>query len=243
MDPYMSVIIPAYNEEEFLGRLLDSLKIAEERLFNETGEKVEIIVVNNASTDETEAVASSYEGVKVVYEQIHNISKVRNTGFQFSHGEVVIFSDADNIVSENSLIEIYKAMKTNQYIGGGMKFEWDKKGFFYYFISRGATILSRLFGLTGVMIYTHRKHFIDLGGFNESFYCGEDILFVRLLKSLSKHKKLKYKNLFKSKVITSARRFNKMTFKDFIHFIIILSKPSLMTIQNNCKVWYSLKKR
>ncbi len=242
MFPYMSIIIPAYNEEKFIGRLLKSVRKAERLLKIETGMAVEIIVVNNNSTDKTESVALEY-GAKVVYEPVHNISKVRNTGFKHSHGDIVIFSDADNYISENSLLQIYKAMKSDKYIGGGMKFGWDKHSFFYHFIAFGVNIGSRILGLTGVMIYTHRDEFEKIGGFNEQFYCGEDILFVRTLKKATKHNKLKYKNIFKAKIVTSARRFNKMTLRDAVHFCVILLKPSLMKIQNNCKVWYSLKKR
>lgn len=93
------------------------------------------------------------------------------------------------------------------------------------------------------MIYIYREIFEELEGFNEHFFCGEDLLFVRMLKKLSKQKGLKYRNIYKVKITTSARRFNKMNFKDLIHFLVILLRPSLMKIKNNCKVLYSLTKR
>ena len=86
----LSVVIPAYNEElylpETLTRVTKALAVA--------GWPSEIVVVDNDSHDRTRAISESF-GARVVSEQEHNISRVRNTGATHATGDVLIFIDAD----------------------------------------------------------------------------------------------------------------------------------------------------
>lgn len=85
----LSVVIPAHNEEAFIGRALESV-------LAHAGEAVtEIVVVDNASTDRTAAVASGFPKVRVVSEPRKGSNNARQRGFLAATGELVAFLDAD----------------------------------------------------------------------------------------------------------------------------------------------------
>src|SRR5689334_1513313 len=70
----LSVVIPAYNEEKYIGACLDEL------ITTAGSDIYEIIVVDNASTDRTAAVARKYKGVKVVREDRKGLTRARQAG-------------------------------------------------------------------------------------------------------------------------------------------------------------------
>jgi glycosyltransferase involved in cell wall biosynthesis len=88
----ISFIIPAYNEENYIGQCLESIIQEAKNSPLET----EIIVVNNASTDNTRQVAQSFTGVKVVDESRKGVGFARQAGFLASSGDLVAYIDADS---------------------------------------------------------------------------------------------------------------------------------------------------
>src|SRR5580765_697569 len=84
----ISAIVCAYNEAEFLPACLHSL-------FSQTRPPDEIIVVNNASSDNTAAVAAAIAGVRVIDEPVKGLVVARETGRQHSTGHVLAYVDAD----------------------------------------------------------------------------------------------------------------------------------------------------
>ena len=82
----LSLIIPAYNEEAYIGPCLDSV------LQNAMGRFHEIIVVNNASTDRTYEVARARRDVRVVHETQNGICYARQRGFEEATGEILAIS-------------------------------------------------------------------------------------------------------------------------------------------------------
>src|SRR5262245_12722524 len=88
MAPTMSVIVCAHNEAEYLGACLHSL-------LTQTREPDEILVINNASTDETRAVALRFPLVRVVDEPRKGLVVARESGRREATGEVLVYLDAD----------------------------------------------------------------------------------------------------------------------------------------------------
>ncbi|TLM97491.1 glycosyltransferase family 2 protein, partial [bacterium] len=86
--PFVSVVIPAYNEEDYLLGCLESIKKQDY-----TGE-YEVIVVDNASTDNTAKIALDW-GAKVVYESKRSPASARQKGAEVAKGELIAFIDAD----------------------------------------------------------------------------------------------------------------------------------------------------
>ena len=87
----ISVIVPAYDEEAYLGRCLESLK-------NQTVTDFELIVVDNNSTDGTTRIAREYADT-VLFCRRQGISSARNFGAAHASGEILCFIDADGVVS------------------------------------------------------------------------------------------------------------------------------------------------
>lgn len=108
----ISVIIPLYNAEKYLGVCLDSL-------LNQTFTDFEVIVVDDCSTDASLAVADSYlekfgGRLKVITMPANtgNPSIPRNEGLKFSRGEYVYFMDNDDLLVKNALETLYACAET-----------------------------------------------------------------------------------------------------------------------------------
>jgi glycosyltransferase involved in cell wall biosynthesis len=86
--PLVSVVIPSYNSARYLGETIESV-------LTQTYAPVEIIVVNDGSTDATAEIAQSYP-VQYVYQKNGGISAARNTGVFHSRGKYVLFLDHDD---------------------------------------------------------------------------------------------------------------------------------------------------
>ena len=85
----VSVIIPAYNSSKFLPAAIESV-------LSQTCPAIEIVVVDDGSTDETKVVCDRYSTVKYIYQSNQGLPGARNTGIEFSQGEYLIFLDSDD---------------------------------------------------------------------------------------------------------------------------------------------------
>ena len=93
--PLVSVVVPARNEENYLGKCLKALS-------EQDYPNYEIIVVDNASTDKTNQIARSF-GVRVVTEKKPGLSYARNKGFAEAKGEIIARTDADTVAPKDWL--------------------------------------------------------------------------------------------------------------------------------------------
>lgn len=93
--PTVSVIIPCYGQARFLVEAIESV-------LNQTHPS-EIIVVDNASFDNTAEVCARYPQVKYVYEPNRGVAQARNSGFRAATGEYVVFLDADDRLTPNAI--------------------------------------------------------------------------------------------------------------------------------------------
>ncbi|XBS71452.1 glycosyltransferase family 2 protein [Acerihabitans sp. KWT182] len=89
----LSLIIPAYNEELYLATCLRHA-ILDLKAHLQPGE-FEVIVVNNASTDRTPAVAAEFDNVRLVYEPIKGLTRARQKGLESASGDILAYIDAD----------------------------------------------------------------------------------------------------------------------------------------------------
>jgi glycosyltransferase involved in cell wall biosynthesis len=94
--PLVSVVVPVYNAEEFLGDALDSV-------FAQDYEPVEVVVVDDGSTDASGAIAEAYPGVRYIRQENQGPAAARNVGIAVARGEFVSFVDADDVVLPNKL--------------------------------------------------------------------------------------------------------------------------------------------
>ncbi len=87
--PLVSVIIPCYRQAHFLADAVESV-------LAQTYREVEVIVVDDGSTDNTAAVASAYPGLRYLYQRNQGLAAARNAGLSLARGEYVVFLDADD---------------------------------------------------------------------------------------------------------------------------------------------------
>lgn len=132
----ISVVIPAYNEEKYLGACLESL-------MKQTKKPFEIIVVDNNSTDKTAEIAKSFEGVSVIKVMEQGITPTRNAGFNAAKGDIIARTDADTLVPEDWVEHIERIFSNNDVSGvsgPGVYFDApvksDKFLTFYFWMSK-----------------------------------------------------------------------------------------------------------
>lgn len=94
--PVVSVIIPCYNHGRYLAEAIQSV-------LNQTYKSIEIIVVDDGSTDNTKHVAESFPNVKYVFQENQGLSAARNTGILNSVGDYLVFLDADDLLMVDAL--------------------------------------------------------------------------------------------------------------------------------------------
>ena len=180
----ISFVIPAYNEEEYLGKCLDSI-IKESR-----GKErdIEIIVVNNASTDGTRAVAERYPNVTIVDEKQKGIVFARHAGFVASSGELVANVDADTMLTpgwiDTTLAEFQKNPHLVTLSGPFIYYDLPKRSQFLVKIFYGITYLAYLINrfifrvgsvVQGGNFIVRRTALLKIGGYDTSIvFYGED---------------------------------------------------------------------
>jgi glycosyltransferase involved in cell wall biosynthesis len=106
MAPRFSLVIPAYNEQRLLPRLLDSIDAARSAYGDR--DAIEVIVADNMSTDGTAQIASA-RGCRVVSVEKRVIAASRNGGARVAQGEIVGFIDADMQLHPQTFVEIDRA--------------------------------------------------------------------------------------------------------------------------------------
>src|SRR5690606_22477071 len=107
----------AYNEERLISSCLQSVfeAIAANRDFGFTHE---VIVVDNNSTDNT-AVLAKKAGARVIFEPINHIARARTAGAATATGDWFIFLDADCVLNEKLLADIFQLIKEGKHVGAG----------------------------------------------------------------------------------------------------------------------------
>src|SRR5438128_6576510 len=109
-----SIIIPAYNEERYLPRLLESIDIARSN-YSGGHDTVEVIVADNCSTDRSAEVAA-HHGARVVPVAKRRIAAARNGGARAAAGEILCFIDADSAVHPQTFDAIDRTMTSGRYV-------------------------------------------------------------------------------------------------------------------------------
>lgn len=108
--PEISVIIPVYNQEEYVGACMDSL-------LDQSFEDFEVLAVNDGSTDASVSILEGYEQrdgrVQLIDQNNSGVSVARNNGLSHAKGEWVCFIDPDDYVAPDYLDTLLKATERN----------------------------------------------------------------------------------------------------------------------------------
>ncbi|RYZ30319.1 MAG: glycosyltransferase family 2 protein [Chitinophagaceae bacterium] len=103
--PLVSVCMPAYNAEKYIEEALNSL-------LDQSYPNLEIVIVNDGSTDGTGEILNQYErkGVRVIHQENRGQCTAANTAFQHSAGEYIKFFDADDLLSKDFISDQVKKL-------------------------------------------------------------------------------------------------------------------------------------
>ena len=101
----VSIIVPVYNVSNYLGKCLESL-------VNQSLKDIEIIVINDGSTDNSLEIAREYEkkysNILTVYSQNNGgLSDARNHGLKYAKGKYIAFVDSDDYVKKDMFLKLY----------------------------------------------------------------------------------------------------------------------------------------
>lgn len=185
----VSVIIAAYNIQEYIGRCIESC-------INQTLEDIEIIVVNDGSTDKTLDIINKYDDsrIKVINKKNEGLIEARKSGFNIAKGEYILFVDGDDWIKLDALNVLYNSAKERNDDIVCYKWMWkydddtEKKGWDVNSINiqKDVSLLDILFsGKIAHSIWSkfiRRKFIIDNGiEFPRGFSYGEDLAFTYTL--------------------------------------------------------------
>ena len=204
----LTVIVPAFNEADYLPATLDAIEAAAGHLRPRSGAEVETIVVDNNSTDETAAIARS-KGAAVVHEPVQGIARARNAGARHAQGDVLVFVDADVLVPPALFEAIHDAMSDPACVGGGVDVEYRPRRRIMRLYLRAWRLLARRMRLVqGATQFCRRDAFEQVDGYDEQAWIGEDVDFYRSMGRLTRGMGGTVRFIERPRVQASSRRFD-----------------------------------
>ncbi|MBI4599437.1 glycosyltransferase family 2 protein [Candidatus Uhrbacteria bacterium] len=182
----ISVIIPAWNEEQYIGIALDALH---QQSFPR--DDFEIVVIDNVSTDRTSAIARERGADKVVFEPCKGTNSARQRGIHEAQGEIVAFLDADCVPPADWLEKIYITLHKRRSkcaaIAGSYVFHVEpidhiffaQEAYRWIVMPAMASIFGRVLQRGGVLIggnfASFRENFQRINGIDTSYtFFGDD---------------------------------------------------------------------
>lgn len=118
--PEISVIVPVYNVEQYLPQCLDSI-------INQTFKDIEIICINDGSTDNSGKILEQYaqkdDRIKIIHQENQGLSVARNNGMAQAIGEYVSFIDSDDFIHPKFIETLYQAIIQNDCDIAGCDFQ------------------------------------------------------------------------------------------------------------------------
>jgi len=202
--PMISVIVPAHNEEDYLGATLDALNHQDYGNF-------EIIVVANGCKDRTEEVARE-KCTRLITLESKSLGVSRNLGGRMAVGELLVFLDADTILEPHALWIIAEQF-TEHHAGGTLEGRPDSNRFAYRVIYGLKNFIHRFVvrnGSSGVII-CWKKHFMRVGGFDERLELRENSELIRRMKRFGS-----YCYINATAATTSMRRYERRGVRNIV---------------------------
>ena len=180
--PVVSIVIPAFNCEKTIAKCLDSI-------LNLWYHPLDVIIVDDGSTDNTPHILKQYPDIRVFKTPNTGPSRARNLGIEHAAGEFVAFTDADCIVREDWINELFRGFSDPSVggVGGDQQSPKDEHpfgkivhsfmktvGFISDYMKTARTMIRTQHNPTCNVMY--RKEVLEeAGGFDEKLWPGEDV--------------------------------------------------------------------
>ncbi len=226
----ISFIIPAHNEEQLIGRTLDALVNAAQRV----GHSFEVILVDDRSSDRTAAVGREHSA-RVITVSHRQIAATRNAGARHASGEIFVFLDADTIVNGAVIRAAKRAIKDGA-VGGGCAVHFDGRLPLYgrAFVALVVPLYRVLRLASGCFLFCTREAFRSAGGFDERLFAGEEGAMSRALGRLGRFVVLR------EFVVTSGRKFRAHSAREVFGLLarLALGWPKSARRREGLEIWY-----
>jgi glycosyltransferase involved in cell wall biosynthesis len=196
--PLVSIIIPAYNVQDYIEECINSA-------LNQTYPNIEIIVVDNNSTDQTLEIVKDFKRrhpdlITILLEKKQGASNARNKGLEYVKGNWIQFLDADDLISNDKIMHqmsliANNKMKCSFVVGSYIKlFAFNKKKLVLPLINSKDIIKSALNSELGHLNSNlfHKEKCRELGGFDEIFSTSEDTDFIFRMSLINKETEIIY---------------------------------------------------
>jgi glycosyltransferase involved in cell wall biosynthesis len=235
--PDYSIVVPAYNEERFLGTTLASLKAAMESV----PARGEIVVCDNNSTDGTADLARA-AGARLAHEPFNQISRARNAGARAARGRHLVFVDADTHVPQALLLAALSALQSGRACGGGSTVQFDGAGPSGP-IASAARLWNRISRwhrlAAGSFLFVTREAFEAVGGFSEQVYASEEIWLSRSVARWGRKRGLDFLILDGPPVVTSNRKAEWFSpGAVLLAILLVVLFPLAVRSRRLCWLWY-----
>jgi len=227
----ISFIVPAYNEELELLSTIASIRVAASGV----NQPYEIIVVDDASTDATAKLAAQ-AGARVISINRRQIAAARNAGARAARGEKLFFVDADTRLTPKHIYEGVAALEAG-YAGGGARVIMDGAIPLWgrIFVRAFCTVYFALNLGAGAFLFTTRRNFEIIVGFDEQYFIGEEVYFSLALRKLGRFKVLR------EPIVTSGRKLRMYSARHLLgrSLSIIIRGQHAARSRDKLEFWYN----
>jgi glycosyltransferase involved in cell wall biosynthesis len=231
----VSFIVPAFNEETLLPDTLRAIREAAAAI----QEACEIIVVDDASTDDTAGVAKSC-GANVISVSCRHIAATRNAGARQARGQWLIFVDADTLVTPAVVQAAVSALRAGT-VGGGCKVHFEGRLPLYgrLLIALVSPIYRGLGLAAGCFLFCTQSAFQAVGGFDETLYAGEEAFLSRTLRRQGRFVVLR------EQVSTSGRKLRAHSGRELLGTLLrlALGGRQAMARRAGLDLWYGKRRK
>lgn len=214
--PFVTIVIPAYNEELSISECLKSLKN------QDYSGPYEIVVIDNASSDATASIAKHFSA-KVTYEGKRGYNFAIKRGFDEAEGEIIACTDADSIVPRNWLSKLVKHFEDPGVVGCGGVFRFADGPLWLRLVGEFGRCN---YHIAGANMAVRRSAYQHIGGFSPDVNQGADVDLDRRLRKIGTV-------IIDRKIVTatSSRRFQaafwETLFRYYVNdfFLLTTGKP------------------
>ena len=235
-DIVVSFIIPAHNEEALVAHAVGSVIESADAVGCQA---YEVIVVDDASTDQTAEIAGSL-GARVVSVNHRQIAATRNAGAKAARGKVLVFVDADTQVRPGVLRAAFHVLSRG-FVGGGSCIEIERPLPLYgVVIERVVQMFAPAVGLAGgCFFFCTREAFESVGGFDSRLFAAEEVALAKALSRIGRF------IVLRQTVFTSGRKLRAHSALEMLRTGLRIARtgPTALHTRDGLEFWYGPREK
>ena len=189
--------------------------------------------MDDGSTDRTASIAAS-QGARIVVADVRHIAAARNIGARAARGTLLVFVDADTIVTPPVLRAAVEEMQKGAVGGGAMPvFDAATPAWGRRTIGVTTLILRTMNWAAGCFLFARREAFERVGGFDERYFASEEIHLSRALKRIGRFV------ILRQRVVTSGRKAHAYSASHALWLAVRMLRPGALKRRDQLDFWYT----